>query len=89
MGQFWLVLLWAAWILGSLFVGAVGGATRGVAGFFVWTVAALLFSPPLALLGLIAVLLGALREELEGRVMAADEAPRGPGRFASLAGDDR
>jgi hypothetical protein len=56
----WLVLLAAGWVGGALFVGVVGGATRGVQGFFVWLLAGLMFSPLLAMLGLIAVLLGDL-----------------------------
>ena len=53
-------MLLAGWVIGALFVGMVGGATRGVQGFFVWILAALMFSPLLAMLGLIAVLLGDL-----------------------------
>jgi len=35
----WLVLLAVGWVGGALFVGAVGGATRGVQGFFIWLLA--------------------------------------------------
>ena len=87
-----LVLLAAGWVAGSLFVGVVGGATRGVQGFFVWILAALMFSPLLAMLGLIAVLLGDLVREVEIKAIhGADDLPtrRGTsGRFAHLAGED-
>ena len=93
----WLVLLAAGWIIGAVFVGVVGGATRGVQGFFVWTLAALMFSPLLAMLGLVAVLLGDLVREVEIKAIHGPEElplappppPRRPsGRFAHLAGDD-
>ena len=89
----WLVLLVAGWVGGSLFVGAVGGATRGVQGFFVWLLAGLIFSPLLAMLGLIAVLLGELVREVEIKAIhGADDLPprRGAssGRFAHLAGEE-
>jgi uncharacterized membrane protein YhdT len=84
-------VLLAGWIVGAIFVGIVGGATRGVQGFFVWLLAALLFSPLLAILGLIAVLLGDLVREVE--IKAIHGSPDLPtrsssGRFAHLAGDD-
>jgi uncharacterized membrane protein YhdT len=87
----WLLVLLAGWIVGAIFVGIVGGATRGVQGFFVWLLAALLFSPLLAILGLIAVLLGDLVREVE--IKAIHGSPDLPtrsssGRFAHLAGDD-
>jgi hypothetical protein len=87
----WLVLLAAGWVVGALFVGVVGGATRGVQGFFVWLLAALVFSPLLAMLGLIAVLLGDLLREVEIKAIhGADDLPsrRASGRFAHLAGED-
>jgi hypothetical protein len=88
----WLVLLLAGWVFGAIFVGMVGGATRGVQGFFVWILSALLFSPLLAMLGLIAVLLGDLVREVEIKAIhGADELPsprRSSGRFAHLAGED-
>ena len=88
----WLVVLAAGWVVGAVFVGAVGGATRGVQGFFVWILAALMFSPLLAMLGLIAVLLGDLVREVEIKAIhGPDELPsprRGSGRFAHLAGED-
>lgn len=87
----WLLLLTAAWLLGALFVGAVGGATRGVAGFFVWMLAALVFSPLLGMLGLIAVLLGDLVREVEIKAIHTPEdrpRPATSGRFAHLAGED-
>ncbi len=93
----WLVLLAAGWIIGAIFVGMVGGATRGVQGFFVWILAALMFSPLLAMLGLIAVLLGDLVREIEIKAIhGPDELPppaplpprRSSGRFAHLAGED-
>ncbi len=87
-----LVLLAAGWVVGALFVGVVGGATRGVQGFFVWLLAALLFSPLLAMLGLIAVLLGDLVREVEIKAIhGPDDLPsrRGTsGRFAHLAGEE-
>ena len=87
-----LVLLAAGWVAGALFVGVVGGATRGVQGFFVWLLAALLFSPLLAILGLIAVLLGDLVREVEIKAIhGPDDLPsrRGTsGRFAHLAGEE-
>lgn len=87
----WGLVLLAGWIVGAIFVGIVGGATRGVQGFFVWLLAALLFSPLLAILGLIAVLLGDLVREVE--IKAIHGSPDLPtrsssGRFAHLAGDD-
>jgi uncharacterized membrane protein YhdT len=88
----WLVVLALGWVLGSLFVGAVGGATRGVQGFFVWILAALMFSPLLAMLGLVAVLLGDLVREIEIKAIhGSEELPplrRSSGRFAHLAGED-
>ena len=88
----WLVVLAAGWVVGAIFVGAVGGATRGVQGFFVWILAALMFSPLLAMLGLIAVLLGDLVREVEIKAIhGSEELPlprRGSGRFAHLAGED-
>ncbi len=88
----WLLLFAAGWIAGALFVGIVGGTTRGVQGFFVWILAALMFSPLLAMLGLIAVLLGDLVREVEIKAIhGADDLPvrRGSaGRFAHLAGED-
>ena len=87
----WLLLFAAGWVAGSLFVGIVGGTTRGVQGFFVWILAALMFSPLLAMLGLIAVLLGDLVREVEIKAIhGADDLPvrRGSGRFAHLAGED-
>ena len=88
----WLVVLAAGWVVGAVFVGAVGGATRGVQGFFVWILAALMFSPLLAMLGLIAVLLGDLVREVEIKAIhGPEELPpprRGSGRFAHLAGED-
>jgi hypothetical protein len=88
----WLVVLAAGWVVGAVFVGVVGGATRGVQGFFVWILAALMFSPLLAMLGLIAVLLGDLVREVEIKAIhGAEELPpprRSSGRFAHLAGED-
>ena len=88
----WLIVLAAGWVVGAVFVGAVGGATRGVQGFFVWILAALMFSPLLAMLGLIAVLLGDLVREMEIKAIhGPEELPpprRGSGRFAHLAGED-
>jgi len=89
----WLVLFGMGWIVGAIFVGAVGGTTRGVQGFFVWLLAALVFSPLLALLGLIAVLLGDLVREIEIKAIHSSEEllpplRRSTGRFAHLAGDD-
>ena len=88
----WLLVLAAGWVVGAVFVGAVGGATRGVQGFFVWILAALMFSPLLAMLGLIAVLLGDLIREVEIKAIhGAEELPpprRSSGRFAHLAGED-
>lgn len=88
----WLVVLAVGWVAGAVFVGAVGGVTRGVQGFFVWILAALMFSPLLAMLGLIAVLLGDLVREVEIKAIhGAEELPpprRSSGRFAHLAGED-
>lgn len=89
----WLLVLLAGWVIGALFVGMVGGATRGVQGFFVWLLAALMFSPLLAVLGLIAVLLGDLLREIEIKATHGSAElptpPRSPsGRFAHLAGED-
>ena len=87
----WLLALLAGWVIGALFVGMVGGATRGVQGFFVWLLAALMFSPLLAMLGLIAVLLGDLVREVEIKAIhGSGELPsgRGSGRFTHLAGED-
>jgi hypothetical protein len=88
----WLLVLLTGWIVGAIFVGIVGGVTRGVQGFFVWLLAALLFSPLLGILGLIAVLLGDLVREVE--IKAIHGSPELPavrsssGRFAHLAGDE-
>lgn len=87
----WLLVLLAAWVIGALFVGMVGGATRGVQGFFVWLLAALMFSPLLAMLGLIAVLLGDLVREIEIKAIHGSGEPptrSASGRFAHLAGED-
>ena len=78
-------------MIGALFVGMVGGATRGVQGFFIWLLAALMFSPLLAMLGLIAVLLGDLVREVEIKAIhgsAELPARSTSGRFAHLAGED-
>jgi uncharacterized membrane protein YhdT len=87
----WILAFAAGWVVGAFFVGMVGGATRGVQGFFVWLLAALIFSPLLALLGLIAVLLGDLVREVEIKAIhgSPDLPARGSAsRFAHLAGDD-
>ncbi|MGH7399305.1 MAG: hypothetical protein ACRELW_17420 [Candidatus Rokuibacteriota bacterium] len=90
----WILVLLAGWVVGALFVGIVGGATRGVQGFFVWILAALVFSPLLAMLGLIAVLLGDLAREVEIKAIhGSPELPSRPssgrgGRFAHLAGEE-
>lgn len=90
----WILVLLAAWVMGALFVGFVGGATRGVQGFFVWILAALVFSPLLAMLGLIAVLLGDLAREVEikaihGSAELPSRAATGRGgRFSHLAGEE-
>ena len=90
----WLLLFAMGWIVGAIFVGAVGGATRGVQGFFAWLLLALMFSPLLALLGLIAVLVGDLAREMEIKAIhGPDEilpppVRRSSGRFAHLAGED-
>jgi uncharacterized membrane protein YhdT len=89
----WILVLLAGWVIGALFVGIVGGATRGVQGFFVWLLAALLFSPLLAILGLIAVLLGDLVREVEIKAIhGSGELPTPTrstsGRFTHLAGED-
>jgi hypothetical protein len=87
----WILVLLAGWVIGALFVGIVGGVTRGVQGFFVWLLAALMFSPLLALLGLIAVLLGDLVREVEIKAIHGSSELPGrstSGRFAHLAGDD-
>jgi uncharacterized membrane protein YhdT len=87
----WIAALMAGWVIGALFVGIVGGVTRGVQGFFVWLLAALMFSPPLAILGLIAVLLGDLVREIEIKAIhGPPDLPARPssGRFAHLAGED-
>jgi uncharacterized membrane protein YhdT len=87
----WLLALLAGWVIGALFVGIVGGATRGVQGFFIWLLAALMFSPLLAMLGLIAVLLGDLVREVEIKAIhgsAELPARSTSGRFAHLAGED-
>lgn len=84
-------MLLAGWVIGALFVGMVGGATRGVQGFFVWLLAALMFSPLLAMLGLIAVLLGDLVREIEIKAIhgSAELPTRSTsGRFAHLAGEE-
>ena len=75
----WVILLAAGWVVGAVFVGTVGGATRGVQGFFVWTLAALL---------------GDLVREIEIKAIhGPEELPLPPprrqsGRFAHLAGED-
>jgi uncharacterized membrane protein YhdT len=91
----WLVLFGMSWVVGAIFVGAIGGATRGVQGFFVWFLLALMFSPLLALLGLNAVLLGDLLRETEIKAIHGPEeilppppVRRSSGRFAHLAGED-
>jgi uncharacterized membrane protein YhdT len=89
--SFWILALLVGWVIGALFVGMVGGATRGVQGFFVWLLAALMFSPLLAMLGLIAVLLGDLVREVEIKAIhGSAELPTrsASGRFTHLAGED-
>ena len=92
----WLVLFAMGWIVGAIFVGAVGGATRGVQGFFAWLLLALLFSPLLAMLGLIAVLLGDVAREIQIKAIHGPEEilPSPPlrrtsGRSTHLAGVDK
>ena len=87
------VLVLICWVAASLFVAAVGAATRGVRGFVTWWLAALIFSPPLALLGMIAVLIRGLEDRLDAqaeRLNAASQDPptRFQQRFASLADED-
>ena len=91
----WLVLFAMGWIVGAIFVGAVGGATRGVQGFFAWLLLALMFSPLLALMGLIAVLIGDLVREVQIKAIHGPEdilppppVRRSSGRFEHLAGED-
>jgi hypothetical protein len=95
----WLVVFMMGWIVGAIFVGAVGGATRGVQGFFVWLLLALIFSPLLALMGLVAVLLGDLVREMQIKAIHGPDdilppppppppVRRSSGRFAHLAGED-
>jgi ABC-type multidrug transport system permease subunit len=61
------LLLFVAWMLGSLFVAVIGlVATERFSRFLLWGGVALVFSPPLALLGLVVVVLKEIRERLEG-----------------------
>jgi hypothetical protein len=61
------LLLFAAWMLGSFFVAVIGlVATERFSRFLLWGGVALVFSPPLALLGLVVVVLKEIRERLEG-----------------------
>ncbi|HET8579185.1 MAG TPA: hypothetical protein VFO18_18965 [Methylomirabilota bacterium] len=81
------------WVAASLFVAVIGAATRGLKGFLIWLLAALIFSPPLALLGMIAVLIRSLEDRLETQAEQLSAAAQGPptrfqGRFASLADDE-
>ena len=64
-------------------------------GFFAWLLLALIFSPLLALLGLIAVLLGDLVREIEIKaihgpddILPPPPVRRPSGRFAHLAGEE-
>src|SRR5260370_9848952 len=75
----WLVLLLGGWVFGAIFVGMVGGATRGVQGFFVWILASLLFSPLLPLLWLLALRLWDLVPEVEIKAIhGPDDLPPPP-----------
>ena len=81
------------WVVGALFVVAVGGATHGFRGFMVWLLAALIFSPPLALLGMMAILIRSLEGRLDAQAELLSGAAQGPPtgfqrRFASLADDE-
>jgi ABC-type multidrug transport system permease subunit len=61
------LLLFVAWMLGSLFVAVIClVATERFSRFLLWGGVALVFSPPLALLGLVVVVLKEIRERLEG-----------------------
>ena len=61
------LLLFVTWMLGSLFVAVIGlVATERFSRFLLWGGVALVFSPPLALLGLVVVVLKEIRERLEG-----------------------
>jgi hypothetical protein len=54
-------------MLGSFFVAVIGlVATERFSRFLLWGGVALVFSPPLALLGLVVVVLKEIRERLEG-----------------------
>jgi uncharacterized membrane protein YhdT len=57
--------LTVVWVLGSLLVAFVAGVARGWVGFFTWWVAALLCSPPVALLGLGVMMLHTINRRLE------------------------
>jgi uncharacterized membrane protein YhdT len=87
------VLALMCWVAASLFVAAIGAATRGFRGFVIWLLAALVFSPPLALLGMIAVLIRGVEDRLEAQAEQLSAASQGPPtrfqqRFASLADDE-
>lgn len=58
-------LLTVVWVLGSLLVAVVAGVTRGWGGFVTWWVAALLCSPPVALLGLGVMMLNTIARQLD------------------------
>jgi ABC-type multidrug transport system permease subunit len=61
------LLLFVAWMLGSLFVAVIGlVTTERFSRFLLWGGVALVFSPPLALLGLVVVVLKEIRERREG-----------------------
>jgi hypothetical protein len=87
------ILVLICWVAASLFVAVIGAVTRGFRGFVIWLLAALVFSPPLALLGMLAVLIRGLEDRLDAQAEQLSTASQGPPtrfqrRFASLADDE-
>jgi TRAP-type C4-dicarboxylate transport system permease small subunit len=67
------------WLVGAIFVGAVASTYGGVTRFFGWFFAALLVSPPLAAVLLVASLVQELDRHLQqssGEMSDADESTR-------------
>jgi hypothetical protein len=86
-----------AWLMGAIFVGAIASESRGVMGFFGWLLAALIISPPLAAVLLVASSVQGLDKRLVEEIGRLGERTQGPptrfqqrfgGPAAEKGGDD-
>lgn len=66
------------WLMGAIFVGAIASESRGVLGFFGWLLAAILISPPLAAVLLVASSIQAMDKHVIEAVGQLREHTQGP-----------